>query len=74
MIKIILHKYCIIIAGILLTTNGVYNTTPWQNLTLDKAGTFMAFYAVVVGPGTFAYSAQHEQQLANFSAICEYGE
>jgi hypothetical protein len=62
------------IPGIVSSTIGVYNITAWQNLTLDNVMTFVDYFAVVIGPGTFSYSISHGLQVMNYSAICQYGK
>jgi len=60
--------------GILQTTNGMYNINPWTTLNLDRIGTFMDYYSVVIGPGAFNYSLSHGKETLSISAICEYGK
>ena len=60
--------------GIVQSTTGVYDISPWANLTLDKVGTFMDYYTVVIGSGSFSYSATHGLDIGNLTAICEYGK
>ena len=61
--------------GILQTTLGNYDISPWSQLKLDAVDTFMDYYTVIVSnQALLSYSVTYGMEPSPVGAICQYGK
>jgi hypothetical protein len=61
--------------GILETTTGSYDISPWSGLNLDSIDTMMDYFTIIASnPDSLTYSVTYGYEQTPVSAICLYGK